>query len=239
MHQVVSMEMLPQWISLALKKASTIQNITKGFSVMGIYPLNADAMAKHLAPSEAFESKSGTKEGVMIASTKIAKTIQARQCNSMDEGKIHDSQHFVGVGCGLVPEGAPNFGRGGQANFAERPQNLPSNAANMTENIMNSRVEPPMLIAEFAVEPCEAIEHYFIVVDRVDDIAVEEIAAMDSNVENLESITTFLMLPTVAARAMSRRRDPTMDFTKSIILTSEAYVNALLEVRRARLAVAT
>ena len=36
MHQVASKEMLAHWVSLALKKALTVQNITKGFSAMGI-----------------------------------------------------------------------------------------------------------------------------------------------------------------------------------------------------------
>ena len=54
MHQAASKETLAHWVLLALKKALTAQNIQKGFSATEIYPLNSQAMAKHLAPSEVF-----------------------------------------------------------------------------------------------------------------------------------------------------------------------------------------
>ena len=53
-HQAASKEMLAHWVSLALKKALTPHNIQKEFSATRIYPLNSQAMAKHLAPSEVF-----------------------------------------------------------------------------------------------------------------------------------------------------------------------------------------
>ena len=59
---------------------------------------------------------------------------------------------------------------------------------------------------------------------------------MDPNVENPESITKFLTLPPAMPRAMSRYRDSIMDFTKSVMLTSDEYVTTALEVRQTRLA---
>ena len=92
------------------------------------------------------------------------------------------------------------------------------------------------LAAEFEEEPSSGMEHYFIAADPTDEIAVNEITAVDTDIENLKSITTFLTLPTAAPRATSRRCDPIMDFTKSVMLTSDEYATAVLEVRRTRLA---
>ena len=41
MHQAASKETLTHWVSLALKEVLTVQNIQKGFSATGIYPLNS------------------------------------------------------------------------------------------------------------------------------------------------------------------------------------------------------
>ena len=60
---------------------------------------------------------------------------------------------------------------------------------------------------------------------------IEEIAIMDPNVHNPKSIMQFLTLPAVASRATSTRQGLIMDFTKSIMLTSQEYMNAALEVR--------
>jgi hypothetical protein len=55
MHQKVSKEILVQWVSLGLKKALSVHNITKGFESTGIYPLNQVAVQSKLAPSQNFE----------------------------------------------------------------------------------------------------------------------------------------------------------------------------------------
>jgi hypothetical protein len=47
-------EDLAQWVSLALEKALTTTNISKGFLAIGIWPLNLDAMASKKSPFEAF-----------------------------------------------------------------------------------------------------------------------------------------------------------------------------------------
>ena len=69
-------------------------------------------------------------------------------------------------------------------------------------------------------------------------VFTKEIATRDPNVHNLESITRFLTLPTVVPRAKSTRRDPIIDFTKPMMLTSKEYANATLEVKCTRLIVA-
>jgi hypothetical protein len=49
-----SKEDLAQWVSLAFKKALTTTTICKGFSAIGIWPLNPDVMASNMQPFEAF-----------------------------------------------------------------------------------------------------------------------------------------------------------------------------------------
>jgi hypothetical protein len=49
--QKATKEALAQWVSLALRKALNQNNITKGFSKIGIFPLNRAALDKELTPS--------------------------------------------------------------------------------------------------------------------------------------------------------------------------------------------
>jgi len=58
-------------------------------------------------------------------------------------------------------------------------------------------------------------------VDPLNPSADEELVGLDAAGEDVGSITRFLTLPTDAARSCARMRDPIMDFSKSIMLTSE------------------
>jgi len=49
-----SKEDFAQWVSMAFKKALTTTNICKGFSTIGIWPLNTYVMASKMQPFEAF-----------------------------------------------------------------------------------------------------------------------------------------------------------------------------------------
>jgi hypothetical protein len=64
----------------------------------------------------------------------------------------------------------------------------------------------------------------------------EEVASLDPTVSAPESITQFLILPTITARANPQRRltDPVVDFTKSIMLTSDGYLNAVQQLQERR-----
>jgi hypothetical protein len=48
---------------LALRKALSPNNIKKGFSAIGIYPLNRHAIDRYINPSETFQSNSGGGSG--------------------------------------------------------------------------------------------------------------------------------------------------------------------------------
>jgi hypothetical protein len=55
LNEGASKETLSQWVSLSLKKALTEWNIKKGFSGIGIWPLNEHAIDSMLVPSQAFQ----------------------------------------------------------------------------------------------------------------------------------------------------------------------------------------
>lgn len=48
---------LAQWVSFALKRALSKENITKGFQVTGIFLLNATAMNSKMGPSEVYQRR--------------------------------------------------------------------------------------------------------------------------------------------------------------------------------------
>jgi hypothetical protein len=49
--------------------------------------------------------------------------------------------------------------------------------------------------------------------------------------EEDRSITRFLTLPTISARVSNKKRDPIVDFSKSILLKSEAYIHAAEQLK--------
>ena len=63
---------------------------------------------------------------------------------------------------------------------------------------------------------------------------VEDVVGYERDGDATDSIRRFLTLPTVTARVTQKFRDPIMDFTKSIMLTSDEYVNATAQVRQAK-----
>ena len=86
---------------------------------MGIHPLNADAMAKHFTPSEVFKSGSDTRKDTVNGTAFIVENSQEGQSSTINEGKIVDIGHYVGIGCGTILEAeAPKLGGGSLVNFA-------------------------------------------------------------------------------------------------------------------------
>ena len=88
---------------------------------------------------------------------------------------------------------------------------------------------------EFDEVPDSNASHFFVAADPA-DISEEalEIMSIDNVEGEPQSITRFLTLPTTTARASSRRRDPLLDFTKSIILTSDEYTAAVQRLNDAK-----
>ena len=125
-------------------------------------------------------------------------------------------------------------------NLVEEAPNFALEAGNFGVEAGNSAVQAGNFAANFAEELTLMSEHFFVAADSTDEIAMEETVVVDPNVDNLEFVTRFLTLPIVAREVItSRRQNPILDFTKLVMLTSYQYMNATIEVRYARLVVAT
>jgi hypothetical protein len=80
--------------------------------------------------------------------------------------------------------------------------------------------------------PTSTIHHFLVDIDSFDPMLVEEAAGLDPTMSIPESITQFLTLPTITVRVnpQTRLTDPVVDFTKSSILTSDGYLNAMQQL---------
>ena len=88
------------------------------------------------------------------------------------------------------------------------------------------------IAAEVDEVPAPTVEHFFVDADTSDPANAEEVVGLDPTVSNPDSITCFLTLPTITVRAPRRRLiDPIMDFSKSVILTSDNYVSAIEQLQ--------
>ena len=180
MHQAASKETLAHWVSLALKKALTPHNIQKGFSATRIYPLNFQAMAKHLAPSEVFITEFGRDQD--DANEQI---LHEEACNL--EGAVHiggTTETWAGEGSTIPVQGSTDDARGDASQYAADIDNNESNCAISALGNGPYIPTPLTLAAEFEEEPSSGPEHYFIDVDPMDKIAVQEIAVVDTDIEN-------------------------------------------------------
>lgn len=90
--------------------------------------------------------------------------------------------------------------------------------------------------AEFAAVPDSNVQHFFVDADPSLPEAASEVVGFEADAAVEGSITQFLTLPTVAARVNRRSKDPIMDFSKSIMLTSEQYINAAAQLKEAKAA---
>lgn len=220
-NQPANKETLAQWVSLSLRKALTESNIRGGFRGAGIYPLNFHAVDSYLVPSETYGS-----EG---QATNTSATNSA-------EGGLHRE--------GAADAPSSNAG-GGEGDNTEAYDGAGLNNSEHEDSDGEGQTALPEhpqlrdLAGDFDRQPDEQTEHFFVHVDPSEEAAVaEEVAGLDPDVSQPESITQFLQLPTFAPRANSRRRDPIVDFAKSIILTSHAYEEAAVGVITAREAAA-
>ena len=90
------------------------------------------------------------------------------------------------------------------------------------------------IAADLSRDPNVETEHFFVGVDPAEPTSPDEIGGLDPEVQAPDSITQFLQLPSFTPRANSRRRDPIVDYTKSVILTSAEYEDAAIAVQNQR-----
>ena len=190
-------DVLSQWVSLALRKALPKSNIKKGFSAIGIFPLNFHAMDSHLLPSEVFTAPDGEAEHGHAGDEEQG----GMAAHAGNEGQAHCTAK-EGGDVDIFEAGAADL----EADLAEVPD-------------------------------CNA-EHFFVDTDPSNPATTEEMLGLEVDPDGIESITRFLTLPTVAQWVNARHCDPIMDFSKSIMLTSDQYISAAAHVQEAKAAAA-
>ena len=105
----------------------------------------------------------------------------------------------------------------------------------MESTLLGDMARSREMDGKFDEVPDSSASHFFVAPDP-SDCAEEggEFDGVDIAEGEPELITRFLTLPTITARASSRRRDPLLDFTKSKILTLEEYAAAVERLNDAK-----
>jgi hypothetical protein len=219
MHQPAGKETLAQWVSLALRKALSPKNIKNGFASTGIIPLNHSAVDGQFAPSRPFEA-------------------------TADEGGIVAESPLDGIACEegtggdpVAREGTPTTNEVSsptRSAFEDDTRTQVDQVPETNEKGNSHDMEATHIETEMAEEPNSQAEHFFVDCDRNDQGLAEEIAGLDPAIEEVDSMTRFLTLPTVTKRSKPKFRDPILDFTKSHILTSEEFTNAMQRWKESR-----
>ena len=237
--QSATKEVLAHWVSLGLRKALSICNIRSGFRRTGIYPLNNKALDGHFTPSEPYrlaadEAPNSTAEAVIG---------EPRQ-EGDDQQRLGEDQEQAGI-CSQGQEGddqlvgsTRNMGRSAGQEGDDQPHSLREDQEHGVPSGVVALYAPPSseedIAADLSREPESGTEHFFVTADPSEEAAESDVAALDTEAPESESITQFLQLPRFTPSATSRRKDPIVDFAKSVILTSSEYEEALAKIITAR-----
>jgi hypothetical protein len=90
------------------------------------------------------------------------------------------------------------------------------------------------LAADLDQVPTPRTHYFFMDRDSTDPILDNKIASMENDGDEPKSITCFLTLPTIMQQCNPRTKDPTVDFLKSVILTSDQYIAAATQMQQTR-----
>lgn len=125
-----------------------------------------------------------------------------------------------------------NRGSGGAIGLAHEEEQQPNQGLCEEENLFESQTKD--IESELEEIRKSIVHHFFMEIDASNPDIAEEAANLDPAVFNPKSITHFLSLPTITARANLRRwvTDPIVDFTKFIMFTSDWYPNTFEQVER-------
>ena len=203
---------MAQWVSLSLRKALSPCNIKKGFSATCIFPLDFNALNEHFLPSQAFQDPHEDSRGGEDSN-------QPRHSEGHGEDVRTDGPHDGHARDSSATAG--DDGRSQRGDEGEEERTIPA--------IDRAEIE-----AEFAAVPDSNVKHFFVDADPSLLEASSKVVGLEAEAAAMGSITQFLTLPTVATRVSRWSKDPIMDFSKSIMLTSDQYINATTQLKEAR-----
>ena len=134
-------------MSLALRRALTVQNIEKGFQVTGIWPWDDSTMAAKMGPSEVFQAE------VEDAADAVMQLQIEEISMDVSEPENPEAQHFYiqieeveGLGAdGVASEGLHGAGLGGLGLSPDEPR--------VSDEDIRLHHEPPPSISTFLTLP--------------------------------------------------------------------------------------
>ena len=143
LNEAASKDTLAQWVSLALRKALSPSNIKEGFSAIGIFPLDFNALNEHFLPSQAFKDPHEDSRGGEDSNQPRHREGHGKdvQTDGPHDGHARDSSAT-----------ARDNGRSQRGNEGEEERTIPA--------IYRAEIE-----AEFAVVPDSNVEHFFVDAD--------------------------------------------------------------------------
>ena len=210
--RVAQKEDLAEWVSLALKKALTPQNIKEGFKATGIWLLNAQAVADKISPSQQFcevtilglADAATNEHNPQVFVNTVDSDVDSSDNKIDDDGQVLDSSHAAEGDIG----------------------------------------NPACVTTIQSVGPTQPLEsssaqYYVHGPAEADSVSMEgtmeaKVGAFNEDRANSQGLLScFLQLPELPLVPMRRMAaKPIMDYTKSIIITSDDYIKAMEAVRK-------
>lgn len=79
------------------------------------------------------------------------------------------------------------------------------------------------------------MEHFFVDADPADLQEQADVHTVEPEAGPVQSVTRFLSLPRLTPRVSNKARTESLDFTKSLMLTSQDYINVVSAKRQAQI----
>ena len=179
--RAVRKEILASWVSKALRRALTSENIMAGFRTTGIHPLNPDAMASRMGPAGAYSEGGSDGQGSQVP----------------DEDVL--ASDVAGISIEEVMQEPPDVSTEGNHYFVQVVE------SDSEEGAGQGRTEA----GQGSVSSSQSSQETHICAGDGDE----------------PGIGRFLVLPIVPIRSSSRAAAaPLIDYSKSIMLTSDNYL---------------
>ena len=242
--QEVKKQDLCEWTSRALRVALTPKNIIAGFQATGIWPLNRTAVSDKLHATTSFEpDEAGACDGPADSAVTEPAGRRGAATRDGEAAASHWGQATGPAGTAdwatVSVAGDQQDARGG--NWATKTPHSASDPDSADSNDAEARLgtnnDVDDLDAEVHVSsPCHDENtrplHFYVDVPEADEStypACDRSVGIDPGFhaqlreDDNHDISSFLVLPELIPARKRKRQQPLLDFTRSKILTSEAY----------------
>ena len=219
-------QVLAQWVSLALQKALSPSNIQAGFRATGIWPFNPSAVDKHMAPSLQF-----TCNQEVEVTDREEDDAEPDSAEEDDDAELDPALEAL-QGERIIesqPQPGVHFFVGAYEPLAEGNQSG-------TEPQLHAEADLVTSMSDRGAG-AELLHGPHVPVPAADSLQCTAVAGCDlsnppppqSSPPIARGIERFLQLPEIPVQPRRRRsqEEPLVDYSKSILVTSEEYMNAM------------